>query len=386
MRGVFLGDDGGPRPIWRAVFFVPAAVAAVQLLSVALNAVLGPPPPGPLPFDPLDLSLAEGVNLAAALSVTGSSPWGERRRIDSYGLPIGRALTPPTFRRLPRRRRPGRGGRPGHVCARRDADPGFRPDRTRHRDLRPRLARHLVPDREEYLFRGYLPQSLWKAIGFWSASIVIAALFAGVHYLLKPGETLADLIALVSFSLLCCYSVRRAGDLWFAVGLHVAYDFMQLFVIGTRNGGRTAHRGELQRSGLAHRRGPRHGGELARLAPRRPGLRLRLVAVPQGAVAWPTPVAWASPPASARERRRKRMASMASAQVSSTSGGKSGTKGGDSKPVSCRAPRRLGTGSSVAAIRPRCHSSAPGLLVQGDNEPHRTTWLVRGRRGGSRRL
>jgi hypothetical protein len=38
-------------------------------------------------------------------------------------------------------------------------------------------------------------------------------------------------------SLLCCYSVLRTGNLWFAVGIHVAYDFMQLFVIGTPNGG-----------------------------------------------------------------------------------------------------------------------------------------------------
>jgi len=30
--------------------------------------------------------------------------------------------------------------------------------------------------------------------------------------------------------------VLRTGTLWFAVGYHAAFDFMQLFVIGTRNG------------------------------------------------------------------------------------------------------------------------------------------------------
>jgi hypothetical protein len=34
-------------------------------------------------------------------------------------------------------------------------------------------------------------------------------------------------------------SVRRTGTLWFAIGFHVAFDFMQLFVIGTRNGSLT---------------------------------------------------------------------------------------------------------------------------------------------------
>lgn len=33
-----------------------------------------------------------------------------------------------------------------------------------------------------------------------------------------------------------CYSVLRTGTLWMAVGYHVAFDYMQLFVIGTRNG------------------------------------------------------------------------------------------------------------------------------------------------------
>ena len=35
---------------------------------------------------------------------------------------------------------------------------------------------------------------------------------------------------------LMCYSVLRTGTLWFAVGFHIAFDYMQLFVIGTPNG------------------------------------------------------------------------------------------------------------------------------------------------------
>src|SRR5437763_16668760 len=38
--------------------------------------------------------------------------------------------------------------------------------------------------------------------------------------------------------ILLCNSVRVTGSLWWAVGWHAAFDFGQLFIIGTRNGGR----------------------------------------------------------------------------------------------------------------------------------------------------
>jgi membrane protease YdiL (CAAX protease family) len=91
---------------------------------------------------------------------------------------------------------------------------------------------------EEYYFRGYFLQSLWRSIGFWPASLVIAALFAAAHYFLKPGENIWDVITLVTLSLWLCYTVLRTGNLWFAAGFHIAYDFMQFFVIGTPNGER----------------------------------------------------------------------------------------------------------------------------------------------------
>jgi ABC-type polysaccharide transport system permease subunit len=90
---------------------------------------------------------------------------------------------------------------------------------------------------EEFWFRSYFQQTLWKSIGFWPSSIVIALIFAAEHYFYKDGENVWDVILLVSFSLLASYSVLRTGTLWFAVGLHIAFDYMQLFVIGTPNGG-----------------------------------------------------------------------------------------------------------------------------------------------------
>lgn len=89
---------------------------------------------------------------------------------------------------------------------------------------------------EEMWYRGYMFQTLWKALGFWPSAIAIALLFAYDHYFFKQGENVWDVVTLVSLSIWICYSVLCTGTLWLAVGYHVAFDFMQLFVIGTKNG------------------------------------------------------------------------------------------------------------------------------------------------------
>jgi membrane protease YdiL (CAAX protease family) len=89
---------------------------------------------------------------------------------------------------------------------------------------------------EEFWYPSYFLQSLWKGIGFWPAAIVIALVFTADLYFYKTGENIWDVITLVSLSMLMCYTVLRTGTLWFAVGFHVAFDYMQLFLIGTPNG------------------------------------------------------------------------------------------------------------------------------------------------------
>jgi membrane protease YdiL (CAAX protease family) len=91
---------------------------------------------------------------------------------------------------------------------------------------------------EEFWFRSYLLQTLWRSVGFWPAATVIALIFTAEHYFYKQGENIWDVLTLMSLGLLMCYSVLRSGTLWFAVGFHVAFDYMQLFVIGTPNGSR----------------------------------------------------------------------------------------------------------------------------------------------------
>jgi membrane protease YdiL (CAAX protease family) len=95
----------------------------------------------------------------------------------------------------------------------------------------------LVGVMEEYLFRGYALQSLWRAAGFWPAALITTAVFAGDH-LEKPHENAIDIGMIFALALLLCISVQVTGSLWWAVGWHAAFDFGQLFIIGTANGGR----------------------------------------------------------------------------------------------------------------------------------------------------
>jgi membrane protease YdiL (CAAX protease family) len=94
----------------------------------------------------------------------------------------------------------------------------------------------LVGVAEEYVFRGYAFQSLWRGAGFWAAALITSGLFAGAH-LSKPHENAVDIGMIFVLGVLLCLSVRITGSLWWAVGWHAAFDFGQFFLIGTRNGG-----------------------------------------------------------------------------------------------------------------------------------------------------
>jgi membrane protease YdiL (CAAX protease family) len=238
--GLLFDQDRKIGPIWRSILFVVlTAFVVMPLLGKLLDAIIGPPPPGPIHFDAANLALVEGFNFACGLIVVGLFALYEHRRVDSYGLPVREALKSPTFE----------GWLVGVAQTAVVALAMYAYGAMQISGLALFGAAILwsalawlgaclcIGIAEEFLFRGYLLQTLWKAIGFWPASAVVAGVFAGVHYLLKPGENVWDMLALVSFSIVCCYSVLRTGNLWFAVGFHAAYDFMQFFVIGTPNGG-----------------------------------------------------------------------------------------------------------------------------------------------------
>ncbi len=237
---VFIGVDGKLRPILRALIY---ALLAFWLLSA--DQFLGPPLEHlatalhATGLSPARETYYEAINLLTALLLTWIFGLYEGRRVDDYGLPVGQAF----------------GARfwegftigvvnAGAVALGMMVFGGMKVHG---------LALHgpailwaaalawlgsnvLAGIAEEYLFRGYLLQTLWKSLGFWPAAVLIALWFGADHYFFKMGENVWDLITLVALGLWTCYTVLRSGSLWLAAGYHAAFDYMQLFVIGTRNG------------------------------------------------------------------------------------------------------------------------------------------------------
>jgi membrane protease YdiL (CAAX protease family) len=92
---------------------------------------------------------------------------------------------------------------------------------------------------EEFLFRGYPQFTLAGGIGFWPAASVISALFAAGH-LGNTGEDKAGAAGVFVFAMFICLTLRRTGNLWFAVGLHAAFDWGETFLFSVPDSGLVA--------------------------------------------------------------------------------------------------------------------------------------------------
>jgi CAAX protease family protein len=238
IANIFIGPDKLLRPHWRALlYFLLTFLALPYLLNPAAIAIFRwsnmreALTPGATAF-------GEGENFLIALIATGLFAWYEARRIDSYFMPIGLALSRRTLEGVAAGVLLAGGVGLGMIVLGGMHIHGLALGGSALLTFAIvwAIAMVLVAVAEEFWFRAYFLETLWKAIGFWPASLIIAAVFAGIHYFFKSGENVWDVITLVWFSLLICYSVLKTGNLWFAVGLHFAFDFMQFFVIGTPNG------------------------------------------------------------------------------------------------------------------------------------------------------
>jgi uncharacterized protein len=239
MTRLLIGEDGKLRPFWRAAIFYALTFWALPWLARPLLTALFiriDLPPG---LTPQLVAFVEAQYFLIALIPTAFFAWYEHRRIGDYGLPPAKALNAPTWEGIV-------AGAivPGAVALGMLALGGMQihgwaapPSALALSMLAWALANVCVGIAEEFWFRGYFLQSLWRSIGFWPAALTVSAAFAALHYFAKPGENIWDVITLVWFSLLLCYSVKRTGTLWFAAGFHGAFDFMQLAVVGTPNGG-----------------------------------------------------------------------------------------------------------------------------------------------------
>lgn len=105
---------------------------------------------------------------------------------------------------------------------------------------------------EEYLVRGYVQFTLargltaiyhWtfktrhsRALGFWTAALIFSFGF-GLSHGHNSGESPLGLLSAGSIALIFCLTLWRTGSLWWAIGLHAAWDWSQSFLYGVADSG-----------------------------------------------------------------------------------------------------------------------------------------------------
>ena len=241
LRRIFLGPDG-LRPIWR----LAAAIALYNLFVFVIEALLATDPaiwmwmrtrphevltPGVVLF-------TEGIRVAAAVVTGNLMRWVENRSFGDYGLPFGAAC----IRRLWQGAAYGLilvtvlmgsiaalgGFSLGAVAL--DAAAAIR------YGVLYLIGFLLVGFFEEGAFRGYMQATLAQEIGFWPTAIALSIWF-GLLHMGNSGEARAGLLLAACFGLLAAFSLRRTGTIWFAIGMHAAWDWGETFLYGVRNSG-----------------------------------------------------------------------------------------------------------------------------------------------------
>jgi membrane protease YdiL (CAAX protease family) len=92
---------------------------------------------------------------------------------------------------------------------------------------------------EGFAFSGYPLFALARGLGFWPAATLLAVLFGSVHLAVNAGENWLGSVSLVIVGLLLAFTLQRTGSLWFAIGIHAAWDWTQSFLYGVPDSGVT---------------------------------------------------------------------------------------------------------------------------------------------------
>jgi uncharacterized protein len=89
---------------------------------------------------------------------------------------------------------------------------------------------------EELAFRGYWLFAMARRMRFWPAAIILSVIF-GMAHIPNHGENVLGIAQVVAIALLFCFTIRRTGTLWFALGFHAAWDWAETFFYGTPDSG-----------------------------------------------------------------------------------------------------------------------------------------------------
>ena len=89
---------------------------------------------------------------------------------------------------------------------------------------------------EEFFFRGYLQFTAASGMGFWPAAMLLSVIF-GASHLSNPGEGFLGVLDVFLIGMFFCLTLRRTGDLWFAIGFHTTWNFGETYVYSVPNSG-----------------------------------------------------------------------------------------------------------------------------------------------------
>jgi membrane protease YdiL (CAAX protease family) len=89
---------------------------------------------------------------------------------------------------------------------------------------------------EEFLVRGYSQWVLGQAMNFWPAAAFLSLAFGYIHGD-NPGESKIGLVAAGLIGFFLCLTLRRTGDLWWAVGFHMAWDWGESYLYSVPDSG-----------------------------------------------------------------------------------------------------------------------------------------------------
>ncbi len=89
---------------------------------------------------------------------------------------------------------------------------------------------------EEFFFRGYALYTLADGIGFWPSAVLLSLFFGYVH-MHNSGENWVGVASVVFVGLFWSFTLKRTGSLWFALGMHAAFDFGETFLFSVPDSG-----------------------------------------------------------------------------------------------------------------------------------------------------
>lgn len=89
---------------------------------------------------------------------------------------------------------------------------------------------------EESVTRAYALFTLTDGVRFWPAAGLLSGIFGAIH-LGNGGENWEGALAAALIGLFFCFTVRRTGSLWFAVGFHFAWDYAESFIYSVPDSG-----------------------------------------------------------------------------------------------------------------------------------------------------